>query len=319
VKEEVVSFLKNLKSDDICIVAHKDTDGICSLSLLLYFFKKRNIDSVYTITDIPIKNLNKHKVMIFLDISTDNIKSFSDKTMVIDHHPFSKKPEIPFYNPRELHKDAYIPASYLVYEVCSEIENIDEKKWVSAVGIIGDKGELNSEFCKRYINNFENKDQLKTISDYIFSVDLVDGILGDEKIINALLTQTPEDILKNIYFKYCYNEVQREIENCNKYIEKDRNIIFVKVKSKYNIKSIIASKLLNKYKDVIVVAYSEYSEGYNISVRTNIPEIDIGKITKKAAESVFEIGGGHEKAAGAKIKKENLNRFKENFISFCPH
>ncbi len=316
-KKDAVQFLKNLIGE-VKIVSHNDVDGICSLAILQNFLNKRGIKEEHKITKVPIEKLETKDVMIFLDINQDNALKFaSSQTLIIDHHQFTKKPSIPFYNPREVDKEAYIPASYLVYEVCSELENMEETKWISAVGVIGDKGDENSELCKKFVDSFENRQELDLISDYIFSAGLVDNVKGNEKVLEILrATKSPEEVVQNIYLKECYDEIQRELSKSKKQMEREGNIIFVEVESRYNIKSIIASQILEKNKSIVVVAYSTFEDFYNISTRTNMETgINLGEIVKKVAKICGGDGGGHRKAAGAKIEKKKFGVFMEEFIS----
>jgi single-stranded DNA-specific DHH superfamily exonuclease len=314
-KEEAVEFLKNLK-EEVKIISHNDVDGICSLAIMLNFLKKRGIIEEHEITKVPIEKLDKSRTMIFLDINTDNAMKFASKnTLIIDHHQFSKKPQVPFYNPMETDEKSYIPASYLVYEVCSELENMEEVKWIAGVGVIGDKGEENSELCRKFVDRFENKEELNLVSDYIFSTTLVEHEEGYEEILKILLeAKSSKEVIQEPYFKECYDTIQNEISKSRNKIERDGNIIFVEVESRYNIKSIIASQILDRNKNVIVVAYSAFEDSYNISTRTNMG-VNLGEIAKKVAESCGGDGGGHRKAAGAKIEKKKLSVFKEEFIS----
>jgi len=89
--------------------------------------------------------------MIFLDISLDNALKFaSKKTLVID------------------------------------LENMEEVKWIACAGIIGDKGDKNSEICKKFVDSLDNYEELSLVSDYIFSADLVDNIDGDNKALEII-------------------------------------------------------------------------------------------------------------------------------------
>lgn len=314
-KEEAVNFIKNLEKK-VKIISHNDADGICSAAILARVLKERGVAYDYEFTEVPIEHISKQNTMIFTDITLESaIKFLSEKTLIIDHHQFKERPNIPFYNPREVDENSYIPASYLVYEVCSEIEKIKDLEWLAAIGIIGDKGDLNSEMCKKFVDKFPNREELTLLSDYIFSATLVDHLEGCEKSLEILISASSEkDVLENIYLRDCYDEVQSELAKSGKKIEKDDSIIFVEVSSKFNLKSIVASQMLDKYKNSIVVAYSPFEESYNMSIRTNI-NINLGEIIKKIAKDCGGDGGGHEKAAGARIKKEKFSVFKEELIS----
>jgi single-stranded DNA-specific DHH superfamily exonuclease len=315
VKGDAVTFLKNLK-DNVKIIVHRDTDGVCSLAILLNFLERKKIKEEHEFLEAYIEKLDTNKVMIFLDISLDNIFKFiTEATLVIDHHPYSKKiPRIAFYNPREQNPKVYIPASYLVYEVVSELDDFRNIKWVAALGVVGDRGHLNSQFCRDFIKEFD-EEKLELATKYTFSAELVDHNEGLEKVLNIIKkSKDLDDFLNNSYLKYCYDEVQEEVIKSRKKIEKEGNVVFVEITTKYNVKSIIASKILDKYKNTIVVSYY-FRENYcYISGRTNT-NVDIGKIFKKVSQICDGVGGGHEKAAGARINKDKIDLFKEEILN----
>ncbi|MCK4428829.1 MAG: DHH family phosphoesterase [Candidatus Aenigmarchaeota archaeon] len=314
-KEEAVQFLKNL-NERVKIISHNDVDGVCSLAIMQNLLEKRGIEYWHRLTKVPIEKLEKAETMIFLDINNESALRFaSEKTLIIDHHQFKEKPTLPFYNPRETDERSYIPASYLAYEVCSELENMDEMKWIAAVGVVGDKGDENSEVCRKFVEGAGSKQEFDLVSDYMFSAGLVEGIKGDEKVLEILKeVRSAKEILQDAYLKNCYEEIQRELSKSNNQAEKDGNIIFVEIKSKYNIKSIVANNILEKNEGVIVVAYSEFEDCYNMSARTNT-DVNLGEIIGKVAKTCGGDGGGHRKAAGAEIGKDKLEVFKEMFIS----
>lgn len=321
-KEEAVEFLKNLKpSDNAKLFSHVDADGICSLVILIRFLKRREIildyDNLnYQLTDVPPITLDPAKVMIFTDLNSDTIYEYiNESSLVVDHHIFDKKPRGTFYNPRERDHKLYIPASYLIYEIASELEGMEDAKWIAAVGVLGDKGELNSQICRDFISTFDNISNLQRVADFIYSVYLVDGNVGNDKMVRALLeAKGAEDILEDPYFKYCFDEVQAEIARAGKKLEKDGIVRFVEVTSRYNIKSIVAAQILNKEPGIIVVAFSDTDGTCKMSLRTNT-KVNLGIITKKAADLAGGSGGGHEKAAGARVSRSKFSIFKETFVN----
>ena len=314
-KEDALNFLKNLKGS-VKIVTHRDVDGVCALAILLKFLEKREIKEEHKFVEVYIDNLSKKEQMIFLDLGLDNIARFiSSKTLVIDHHPYSNKiNNIAFYNPRETDKNAYLPASYLVYEVVSEIENIENLKWIAAVGVVGDRGDLNSEICRDFIKEFRKED-LELASRYIFSAELLDRDEGLERVLQILKnSKNLDEFLGSSYLKECYKKIQNEVASLKKKIEKENNIIFVEIYTKLNLKSIVASQFLEKYENSVVVVYCLRGDYYYISARTNT-DIDLGKVFKNVAETLGCPGGGHEKAAGARVNANKIEIFKEELIS----
>ncbi|MBN2094414.1 MAG: DHH family phosphoesterase [Candidatus Aenigmarchaeota archaeon] len=320
-RQDALEFLKNLKPEDnVKVFSHVDADGICSLALLIRFMRAREVVPpdklpVYQLTDVPPLFIDPAKNMIFMDLNSDTIFDYlTETTLLVDHHIFEKKPTCVFYNPRETEPEAYLPAAYLMYDLCSELEFMENSKWIAAVGIIGDKGELNSQVCRDFLKSFDDHEKLQRVADFIYSVFLVDGNVGNEKMVEALLSaRSPEDILDNPYFRYCYDEVQGEVSGSVKKMEKDGIFRFIETKSKYNIKSIVAAQALDREKGIIVIAYSYNDEHAKMSLRTDTI-VNLGKITKLAAEKVGGSGGGHEKAAGARVPRSRFSAFKEELI-----
>ena len=321
-RQDAVNFLKNLKaSDNAKIFSHVDADGICSLVILIRFLRRRGIIEkdkipIYQLTDVPPNFIETSKVMIFLDLNSDTVYNYvNEKSLLIDHHIFGKKPKGVFYNPRETEPASYIPAAYLVYDICSELEEMEDARWIAAVGVLGDKGELNSKICRDFIDVFDNVPELQKVSDFIYSAFLVEGNIGNDRMVKALANaSSPKDIIEDSYFRYCFDEVQREVAKSRKKIEKDGIFRFVNLKSKYNIKSIVAAQMLEKEKGVIVVACTEADSFCKMSIRTDT-NINLGSITKKAADLAGGTGGGHEKAAGARVPKSRFGIFREALIS----
>ncbi|MGC9311003.1 MAG: DHH family phosphoesterase [Candidatus Aenigmatarchaeota archaeon] len=320
-KAEAVDFLRGLNSiQGMRLFSHLDADGICSLAILTSFLRKRGLISTglppdFFLTDVPPSRIDTAPVMVFTDMSSDTILEYLNRdTLVIDHHIFAKRPACAFYNPRETDPTAYIPASYLVYEVTSEIENMEDLKWVAAVGVLGDKGEENSEICRKFVGQFSNVGELNRVAEYICSVNLVEGNTGNAKMLEALvMAKSAQEIIDNPYFRYCYNDVQNEIAAAGKKVESEGIFRFVDVNSRYNVKSIIAAQLLDKEPGIVVVAYSNSDEFSKMSLRTNT-DVNLGEIARKAANAVGGTGGGHEKAAGAKIPKDKFGYFKEELM-----
>ncbi len=325
--DNVIKFLNNLKEEDkIEIITHKDCDGICSASLLKIFLKNRGI-LPYKIEakDISLENLTlEGDKIIFLDLTMEVLSPLIQKTknkkiLVIDHHPFTEYPKnIIFYNPRAKEPHIYLPASFLVYDIVKKIDNTIEKyKWIAGVGIIGDKGEINNEECKKFVDRLKEKKLLYNLAEIISAIEIVYGEKGCLECIDKLSeSETPKEALLKLSN---LSLAKQELENILKKIEKNKKekkgIIIIDASSEYGITSLAASRLAEKYKDKIVIAYSKKEDGkVRISGRSN-GIIDIGKVFYEIAEEMNAQGGGHEQAAGAEVKnEEEFERFIEKVI-----
>ena len=323
----VIEFLRNLKEEDkIEIITHKDCDGICSASLLKVFLKNRGIIPYkIKVKDVSLENLTlEGDKVIFLDLALEVLiqviqKARNKEILVIDHHPFTEVPKgIVFHNPREKNPHIYIPASYLVYRIGKEVEVAIEKyRWLAGIGVIGDKGEINNEGCRRFVEGFEEKRLLYHLAEVISAIEIVYGEKGCLECIEKLSeSESPKEALMKLsnlaHAKYELENILRKIEKNKKEMGR---IIIVDASSKYGITSLAASRLSEKYRDKIVVAYSKKEDGkIRISGRSN-GMVNIGKIFGEVAEEMGAQGGGHEQAAGAEVKnEEELNRFINKVI-----
>ena len=324
---KVIKFLRNLKEEDkIEIITHKDCDGICSASMLKLFLEMRGI-SPYKIKvkDISLENLTlEGEKVIFLDLTLEVLipiirKARNREILVIDHHPFTKVPKgIIFYNPRERNPHAYIPASYLVYRIGKKVEKrIERYRWIAGIGVIGDKGEANNEKCREFVEGFKEKKLLYYLAEVISAIEIVYGEKGCLECIEKLSeSESPKEALMKLgnlaHAKQELENILRKIEKRKKEIGK---VMVVDASSEYGITSLAASRLAEKYRDRIIIAYSKKEDGrIRISGRSN-GMVNIGEIFQEVAEEMKARGGGHEQAAGAEVKnEEELTRFINKVI-----
>ena len=86
------------------------------------------------------------------------------------------------------------------------------------------------------------------------------------------------------------------------------------IRSKYNLRSPISSKLSERYPNKLVIVYQKVNSRIKLSARTQ-GSIDIGNTFQKAAEGLNASAGGHANAAGATVEVKDWDKFKENLTS----
>jgi len=128
--------------------------------------------------------------------------------------------------------------------------------------------------------------------------------------------KSPGDVLAEVVdnnrFRERYMEIQRKynalVESAKESIS--GNILFFEYSGDLSISSEIANELSYFYdKKYIVVAFNK--QGIcNLSIRGKGVRQVLEKVLKELGEGR---GGGHEDAVGARIKADNLGKFKELF------
>ena len=344
------NYIKSLKEEDnIAIFYHAFcTDGLCSCVIISKAIEKITKikpkyhihHKFYEITDETIDFIKKEKIKkaIFVDISLDakpekitEAGQYAD-ILIIDHHKFKKdlnSDKITFVHSEIIKKDldgAKYPASKLVYDLFSEIENISYLDWLSAIGLVSDMG---YNQWPEFVNNVQIKYNLKTDKE-VFKTEIgkagvlinTSKMISNEKdtafdiIYNA---KSINDILENETLKKFEFESKKEIDKFVKEsnnAERHGNLIIYQIEPKYKIGSTLSTILsIEKFKDKTVIVIEEENGRYKISARDQTQKINLNDFLKELTKD-FEnsSAGGHIPAAGAKIMKKDLKLFKERLI-----
>lgn len=142
---------------EVCIIAHHDTDGICSAAILEKAFERKNISyntiNVQQIDPIFISNISEqHSNFIFADIGSstmDLINVLEDKNIVVlDHHRpnVENKPNIIHLNPHiyGLDEEKLISGSGVTYFFAQGMDRENkDSAFLAVLGAIGDTQENN--------------------------------------------------------------------------------------------------------------------------------------------------------------------------------
>ncbi|MEM5815059.1 MAG: DHHA1 domain-containing protein [Candidatus Aenigmatarchaeota archaeon] len=349
-KEEMIKpaidFIKKSKNDTAIILGH-DCDSIASSSIIFKIFRKigkkaKLIVSKFNfeVDEETVEKCKNFENIIIVDIGDtpeERINSLKNKKniLIIDHHP-PKRYNCSYVNPRIFKKNAYIPTSYLSWLIYKKILKDDsEILWIAGFGTLGDFGaEKNKNLFRRIkkyektlVDNLKIKDRiliekslLGKITRMIDSCRIFGGIDG-VKYIARLISQskTYKDVLKdrriNYYFKKLKKEFKKEIKKIKKHALIINDYLLYELKTKYNLKSSLASFLPKIYKDKIILIAQKNKEGFfEISIRRGIERNDnLLKLVKEICKKISAKGGGHPTAAGMRIDKiEELIEFIKN-------
>jgi len=324
-EKKAINFLSNVK--ECSVVYHGDSDGLCSAILMSKFLKERvkmaspNDSYGIQITDNLLEDLNNFPSNVFVDLAVDqwDYKKLKSDILVIDHHsPKENLNGIENFihvNPRLKDPKIYLPASYLVYKILTEMDSEMKKyAWIAAIGILGDKGDITK------IKFSEDIKDLKFLSDVI---EACKGVYGYRGIIKAYDVfkdaERPEDI-QNSKLIRTYHKFQRELDDTvtdfkyhSEYFEKKKAYLY-KVYNKYNITSTISTILSEKEPDAAFFIYKR-NKVLSMSARCQTSRINLAELFTRLSEGIGR-GGGHPPAAAANIPIENADKFLDRLKNY---
>ncbi|MEK6850471.1 MAG: DHH family phosphoesterase [Nanoarchaeota archaeon] len=319
-----------------------DVDGLCSFLILRRFLGRGKGVAVKSYPDLNVQyarrvqELNADYVFV-LDkplISKEFIEEI-DKMQIpmvwIDHHDVEgndihKKDNLFVYNSaKNLGKSkSFEPTTCLVYKLNERKEDM----WLAVMGCIADHytPDFISDFEKEYPEFFSKRKVKGPFEIYYtteigkiaqaLSFGLKDSITHVVQMQNFLIScKGPGDVFQEI--ENNSNFRKRYLEIKNKYdslIEKGKkevfgNLVFFDYTGDLSISAELANELCYLYPEKYVVTAFIKGGITNISLR--------GKNVKDLLEKLLKqfegaSGGGHEDAAGARIKTSDLARFRES-------
>ncbi|MFB6182605.1 MAG: DHH family phosphoesterase [Candidatus Nanohaloarchaea archaeon] len=286
--------------------------------------------------------------LIVLDFNLDaaeleDIKEeFNIDILVVDHHSFDRVPEgISFVNPRAEDAEVYVPCSKLCLDIAEKFNMEDDIRWIAGLGIIQDFGvESCPELFEKLERNYDeylpkelNQEQLAKNCEYgrYSSVLNIKPYKNSQKyaklaykaLMNSedLKELEAQEEYRKVYKVYLemQEEFNRLMENYEeeRKLDRDKLVIFFEIESDFHITSSIATNMSTKTPEWIHIV-TQKNDKINISARCQSGRVDLGDLLYQALpEEAVEDGaeaGGHRKAAGASMKPEYYEEFKENFL-----
>ncbi len=336
-KKEFLDFLNAINNRDrVGILTHNDLDGIASAIFLQKILENRgiNLEFIDFLTykkgmfDLAISKIKKKSVnkLFLADLAADSsdLEGFEKlrgeaDSFLIDHHPIhhdlKDKKNIIKTNSTDC-------ASITIYNLGINLFDSNEWGWLACAGIIADVSYHNQENLK-----FIQKIYPKVSKDNIW-----DSIPGEitKKITSALIYYNKN--LKKVYdfilkkdlnaFNKVHQIVDDEIQIYSKRFKKEaeffpgRDLYFYYVNPELNITSILSSIVSFEEPDKSFVLASDINKNFmKISARNQSGKEDMNLLMKRAIKNLENAtGGGHSKAAAARIMKKDLGKFKENIL-----
>ena len=350
--EPAIKFVKLIKpSDKVAIVHGHDTDAISSAAIIYKLLKKLlKIEPELVISDLnfsvrenTVKKIKKIMPahIILLDLSEIGINILTQlkqigKVMIIDHHVPKGYVKITYVNPRIYNFQTYQPTTYLAYKIYEKFFNTKEITWIAGVGTLADFGinnclDLFEKLNKELTENLEPKDEIlleksllgkltKIIDSAREVKDIKGAMLALHTLINAenykqiLDKKAPHTKELFKYFDLVENEFQKVVNDFNKNKKQMKNLLVYQIKSKFNLKSSLATHLQQFFDDKILMIYQKSGNFYDISFRHGKKiNIDLAWLAREAARDIPNSnGGGHPSSSGARIPVKYFNKFLKN-------
>ncbi|MFH7903703.1 MAG: DHHA1 domain-containing protein [Candidatus Aenigmatarchaeota archaeon] len=329
---KVLRLLRNFSKDvknylerfnKIKIFFDNDVDGL--MSAIITYNSLKSLNKNISVKSLErdklfevISNLkNKNTLYFFLDLSVSEeiikeirVKNF--KVIWIDHHrlnTFSTK-GILYVNPQLVNQKLYIPTSALCYLIFDRIVSKTENLLFASIGIVADKGEND---CKGILDKAKRvfKINYEKIQEYAKKINSIFILKKDvskyfRKLLNPKYLESKE--LSKMLEKV-EKEIEKELKNFEKNNEKINNFLIYSIRSKMKIRSTLASILSEKFEKNIIVIMEEKDNKIYISFRVGKGlDVDLLDILKKMKINFISFGG-HKRACGAIIKKQDINKF----------
>ena len=312
-----------------------DPDGLCSYLLLSRWINKGKGVAVKSFPDLnegyfrKVDELSADYIFI-LDKPVVSNSFFEEAeqrnipVVWIDHHevPTNVPDFVSYYNP-VMNKDGKNePTTYLCYQISEKKDD----SWLAVIGCISDKfvPDFYEAFKIKYPDmavdskdafDIFYKSQIGKIA-RIFSFALKDRTTNVVNMMRHLMKVTsPYDVLEENSKTYAMHNRYRQINvRYQKLLEKakmenaDGKILFFQYGGELSISSDLSNELSYRFPGKIIVVIYVTGVKANISVRGK----NVRKLILEAIEDLEDAtGGGHEDAVGARIRFDDLEKFRE--------
>ena len=333
------SFIKKINSDDSVVICYdQDGDGIPATALMIKSLNRLHISKINT---VPFRrhsrlevseDILKHnpKYVFILDVSAEEYPEFMSKltgikVMIIDHHKTDTKSEALILKPENLNfeKSYQYPTAKLVYDLMSELVNLEDISWMVAVGLISDaSADTWHDFMQKTFEEFKFKHEKEwinttpgVIAQIINSATSVNP-KRTEEMLEILLTKSIQEILKSSLAELnrdINSEIKHVIENIKPEKYHDGALNIIQIEPKYAIGGVVSNKLSFAERTKTFIVMSMYKDHVEVSGRNQNGNIDCSKLLKLSVKGFNDSNaGGHKPAAGAAFPLEYLADFKKN-------
>ncbi len=315
---------------EILILTHSDCDGICAGALALARFPDAKIfftKPVSLLRDLrSVAIPSNAKKIIICDIALTKrdaaeianlLSRMKPEILYFDHHVIPETTSLDDVTTAvaTYAHDIRASASEIIYRHFQKSLPM-ERVWLALYGAIGDYTD-NSEFARECIRNWDRRALYFEVSTLIMGIkdERFSTYNAKRRIISTLVSgKNPSDV--NGLVRAAKDAVTREFELYKQIKRRAKSfgrVGYVKNLPHFGFRgpaALFAATVTDK-----PIGLSIHTTRGHIDVtarsRSTDPRLQLNKIMEKAAEAVDGSGGGHPRAAGARIPKGALEKFLE--------
>jgi single-stranded DNA-specific DHH superfamily exonuclease len=336
-----INFFRNI-NEKVAIVFGHDCDSIASASIIYKLVKKLGLKPKlivslhnFEIDEKSERKLKRFENIVVVDIGDTpeeriNKLSSSKNILLIDHH-LPKDYKCLYVNPRIYKRNVYMPASYIAWLIYKEFFDDKEILWIAAFGTLGDFGAKNNKdlfvlLRKAYPELAKNtriedrelfeKSLLGKIAKMVDACRIFEGIRGVTYVTKIIAnSESYKDLLKNKKINKIYKKLEitfkKELGKVKRRKIEIGEFLVYEIRSKYNLKSSLASYLPKIYQNKVIFIAQKSNEGYyEVSIRRGIKRrVNLSKLVEEISKNIRAKGGGHPTAAGMRV--DDLNELIE--------
>jgi single-stranded DNA-specific DHH superfamily exonuclease len=349
-EKQILEIKEHLeKAQKPVIFYDNDADGLCSFLLLARAIGRGKGVAVKSYPDLNVNyarrihEFNSDYVFV-LDkpaISHEFLKevdSLHIPLVWIDHHAVAEESlwklynNVFVYNPALNKGKEYStePVTYLLYKLLERPEDI----WIAMMGCVADHflPDFTEEFAERYPELW--KKGVKKPFDAYYGTEIgklaqavgfgiKDSITHVTQMQSFLIScKGPSDMLsessKNASFRKRVAELRKKydllLDEAKRQVEE--SLVYFEYGGDLSISSEIANELMYTYPDKTIIVGYKKGAITNLSLRGKGIRVILEKVLSNMENAT---GGGHEDAVGARVRTEDLKRFKELLLKEINH
>jgi single-stranded DNA-specific DHH superfamily exonuclease len=343
--EGFFNFLGKLKKEDrVAVISHTDLDGIASAVFLNIILRSKGIKpEIIEFIDYGEGGLKKLRPalekrginkVLFADMAIESadreefIRFKKDHDyFIIDHHPLMEDFE---YSKNILKTESEDCSALTIFKLAEKIMGMRKWDWLVCSALISEysfKKKENLEFLrkkypedninrKEIYNNKPGRVARKIKSSLIYCKSKGKNI----RDIYLILLKGEQGLEKlENYGEEVEKEIQKYIDEFEEKAEyyEGEGLYWYEVEPEFRIGSVLANRLSDRNpKEVIILMRPDKNKKgiFNFNLRCQ-KEGDVNSLVRKAAKPFKEKSvGGHKAAAGARIKKEDVQEFKKRIL-----
>jgi hypothetical protein len=336
--------------DDVGVLVHCDPDGLASAVVLLEALKQKTgkeakalACSQYGGQELMQKKLDffeyaRCNKLLVADLSFDQddfflkgAEKFCEEILFIDHHKVyrdwnSKKTVFIKASFVSSIDSSNYPASKLCFDLFSGLLDLHRVDWVVSVGILGDvAGAQWKEFIEKTLErNHCTFNELDSCREIIEAVGLLEPFRFSELLRAFWHARSPTEILRSS-FSRALAEMRSEMDYWMQKFKEEKEVfpelelVWFECKPRFPIKSPLVNRIsFELHPDQTVVFVQDIREKdshVTISARRQDGKVKVNDLLENAVKGIPDsMGGGHAPAAGARVPREFLSKFKDNLL-----